>query len=424
MTVSPLSAAKAILVFDRSADLAEAVSEAMPRERIVGVSNLAAASTAVAEQGPFAVIVAGPSLASSAGINRLQQLHSATPRSALVLAFGKEPAGSMRDVIRAGACDLLHEEFDTPDLVPVLTRALHLGEGAAAPRPDATPVGAGRRLGRVVTVASATGGCGKTFMATNLAWFLNHHTRERACIVDLDLQFGEVSTALRLRPRFTITDALGHADTDDLVEHLDEYLVQHESGVWVLAAPRTPEEADRIQPSDVTRIIEAVRRKFDWVVVDTPSALTEIVLTAFDASERLYVMATLDLPSIRNLSVFLTTLEKLKVPADDMRLILNKAESDVGLDVLEVEQLFPQGFSATLPYAKEVHRSINLGTPVLASAPTAPVSKAMVGGLVELLPEARRDEIAEQAAAVVTHVKARKLGFRLFRSASAKEAVA
>jgi pilus assembly protein CpaE len=248
-------------------------------------------------------------------------------------------------------------------------------------------------------VASATGGCGKTFMATNLAYFLARHSGKRVCVVDLDLQFGEVSTALRLKPRYTIYDALQREDSEegDLSEHIEEYLVKHETGVHVLAAPKDPSEADRISSPEVTRIIEAARQHFDYVVVDTPSALTEIVLAAFEGAERLFVMATLDLPSVRNLGVFLTTLEKLKVPTDNVRLILNKAESDVGIEISQVEKLFPQGFEAVLPYAKEVSRSINLGMPVMAASPNSEVSRNMVPTMSALLPEGHLARIAPSA---------------------------
>jgi MinD-like ATPase involved in chromosome partitioning or flagellar assembly len=86
------------------------------------------------------------------------------------------------------------------------------------------------------------------------------------------------------------------------------------------------------------------------------------------------------------MGVFLNQLERLKIPADNIKLILNKAERDVGIDVDQVTRLFPKQFSAVLPYAKEVSRSINLGMPVIASSPTAEISKLMSSGLRELLP--------------------------------------
>src|SRR5207248_8541991 len=143
----------------------------------------------------------------------------------------------------------------------------------------------------VFTIASATGGCGKTFFATNLAYFLHQHTGKKTCIIDLDLQFGEVSTALRLRPRYSIADLLAREEEGgDMVSHLEEFMVTHDTGVAVLPAPKDPTDADRIHPTDVTKVLEAARTKFDYVVVDTPSQLSEVVLAAFDLSNRPYVM--------------------------------------------------------------------------------------------------------------------------------------
>jgi pilus assembly protein CpaE len=136
----------------------------------------------------------------------------------------------------------------------------------------------------------------------------------------------------------------------------------------------------------VTRIIEAARKAYDYVIVDTPPQLNESVLAAFDLSDMLYVMATLDLPSVRNMSVFLATLDRLKIGSDNVKLILNKAESDVGIDIDQVTKLFPQGFESVLPYAKEVSRSINLGMPVMAASPQSEISRLMTSGMKPLLP--------------------------------------
>ena len=178
----------------------------------------------------------------------------------------------------------------------------------------------------VFTVASSSGGCGKTFYATNLACYLAAQTGQRVCLVDLDLQFGEVSTALHLRPRFTISDLLSRepVDEDDLDEHVEEYLEEHELGFSVLAAPFSPADADMIAPKDVYKVMGALRRHFDYIVVDTPAQLSEIVLAAFDHSTRVLCMVTLDLPSIRNMRVFLTTLEKLRISSESIGVVLEQ----------------------------------------------------------------------------------------------------
>jgi pilus assembly protein CpaE len=399
-----------ILVLDRNDAFADevraATSELDPRPTVVPCTRVGGVAEVLEEEGPFALMVAGPSLGTRSGLARLRVIHEELPGMGLVLAFSRRPDASLRDIVRTGAIDLLQLPIDEKELTESLVRALELAEhmptGAvatteAAPTPKGT-VPSADGPGTVFTIGSATGGCGKTFYATNLAYFLARWTQRRVCIVDLDLQFGEVSTALRLRPKYTIFDALQRedADADDLQAHIDEYTIVHETGVHVLAAPREPSEADRITPPDVTRILEAVRATFDYVIVDTPPQLAETILAAFDLSDILYVMATLDLPSVRNMSVFLGTLDRLKVPTDNVRLVLNKAESDVGIDVQQVTKLFPQGFESVLPYAKEVSRSINLGMPVMAASPTAEISSLMAGGMKNVLPAELHERIASE----------------------------
>jgi pilus assembly protein CpaE len=404
-------AARKILVLDRSEALADQVRAALaegdaPAE-LTSCLRVGTVGEVLEEEGPFDVLIAGPSLGTRSGLARLRLIHEELPAMSLVLAFSRRPDASLRDIVRTGAVDLLQLPVEDAELAEALDRAGSLAD-LARPAASAAAVAATAAAGpahaddsgpgTIYTIASATGGCGKTFYATNLAYFLTRYTQKRACIVDLDLQFGEVSTALRLRPKYTIFDALQREDTDESVlqEHIEEYCVQHETGVHVLAAPREPSEADRISPPDITRILEAARQRFDYVIVDTPPALAETVLVAFDMSDMLYVMATLDLPSVRNMSVFLSTLERLKVPTENIRLILNKAERDVGIDIDQVTKLFPQGFESVLPYAKEVSRSINLGMPVMAASPTAEISSLMAGGMKLILPEALQSRVASE----------------------------
>jgi len=234
---------------------------------------------------------------------------------------------------------------------------------------------------------SSSGGCGKTFYATNLACYLAAQTGQRVCLVDLDLQFGEVSTALHLRPRFTISDLLSRepVDEDDLDEHVEEYLEEHELGFSVLAAPFSPADADMIAPKDVYKVMGALRRHFDYIVVDTPAQLSEIVLAAFDHSTRVLCMVTLDLPSIRNMRVFLTTLEKLRINSDTIGVVLNKVEDDIGIDINDVQDVLDNKIVSVLPYSREVMKSINRGKPALVSAANSDIGKKLAGGMQQFL---------------------------------------
>lgn len=396
-----------VLVYDHVGTLADAVTEAVehhdPVPEVVDCRRPRALADFLTEQ-PFDVLVAGPGLDTRAGFERLRIIREELPGMAIVLAVTNAGDLDVRDVVRAGAIDLVELPIPGEKLRDSLDRALLLARRASGPPVPGTAIEPVRTDGtlpkRVITIASASGGCGKTFLATNLAWFLTTHAKRRVCIIDLDLQFGEVSASLRLRPRYTITDLIQHDDDSnaELTTHFEEFCEVHETGVSVLAAPRDPTEAAVIRPEDVGRVIDAARAHFDDVIIDTPPALADSVVVAYNRSDELFVMATLDIPSIRNMQVFLSTLERLHVSNDGIRLILNKAESDAGVEIRQVLKLFPQGFDATLPYAREVQRSINAGRPVLATNPTADISRQISSSMKRLLPTDAQDRYSEYEA--------------------------
>ena len=397
-----------ILVLDRSEILAEqlrvALADVSPKPDIVPCLRVGSVAEVLENEGPFDVLVAGPTLGTRSGLARLQLIREELPAMSLVLVFSRRPDASLRDIVRTGAVDMLQLPIHDKELAEAVERGLELA--GTAPATDLVPlpaIGAPATVSggpaTVYSIASATGGSGKTFYATNLAYFLTRYTQKRVCIVDLDLQFGEVSTALRLRPKYTIFDALQREDTDaaDLQAHIEEYCSQHETGVSVLAAPREPSEADRISPPDVTRILDAVRHRFDYVIVDTPPALNEVVLGAFDLSDHLIVLATLDVPSVRNMKVFLSTLERLKIASEGLHLVLNKAEKNVELTAADVVKALGRPWDLELPYDREVSRSVNLGLPVAEAAPSCQVSKRLIAGVGALVPGVEMTPVEEPA---------------------------
>ena len=382
--------AQRLLVLDDAQDLSLQVegvtAELRPRPTVVWAESFDAAVVLMAEAGPFDVVVAGPIVLKADGFQRLRELRAPAPSVQLLLVLKHWRSSDLRETVRAGALDILRMPVADPTLLEAVTQAMETGAalasaGAGADGGAAGTTGGGP--GTVIAVVSASGGSGKTFLATNLAFHLQSVAQRRVCLIDLDLQFGELSTALRLKPRHTIYDLLSTEDEgDDLGRRLEEHLERHESGIQVLAAPDDPELADAIEAVDVARVIEAARARFDYVVVDTPTALTEAMLVTLDQADQIFVLATLDLPSVRNLGTMMATLKKLKVPITRITLLLNKVEPDVGIDVARVEQYFPQGFSMVIPYGREVNRSLNMGQPVLAYAPRGEVSKAITAGLV------------------------------------------
>lgn len=277
-------------------------------------------------------------------------------------------------------------------LLPTVNVELKIPEASEIAEVEVGPesVVAETREAVVLTVASATGGCGKTFFSTNLAALIGR-TGKKVLLVDLDLQFGEVAAALQLRPQYSICDGLYGAKgmplpEDAFAEHLDDLIVKHELGFDVLTAPRDPSLADYVGARDADRVFAAVIPRYDIVVVDTPPSLNEVVLTALDRSDLVVVMATLDVPSLKNLRVFLDTVTRLKIDDSRLRLVLNKIDSDVGLDVGQVQETFNDRFVGLISQSRAIMRSMNVGTVVVESEPRHAVARELVKAVGDVLP--------------------------------------
>jgi pilus assembly protein CpaE len=239
------------------------------------------------------------------------------------------------------------------------------------------PAAPAKAPGRVVTVFSAKGGCGKTTLATNLAVALADRGRRQVCLLDLDLAFGDVAIALQLFPQHTIADAVPLLDDLDYTG-LHALLTTHSPGLMTLVAPLEPNTASTIPAALVTKILTILREHFDYVVVDTPPALdNDQVLAAFDQSDLLALIATLDVPALKNLKLTLETLDLLNFPMAKSRIVLNRADSKVGLTIAEVEKTLRTAISLQVPSSRDVPAAINRGVPIMLDDPKHPVSLAI-----------------------------------------------
>jgi pilus assembly protein CpaE len=396
-----VGAARKVLVIDRHGSLTTDLADAaVGLERAPEVLRLRRATQVIdaVEVHRPDVIVAGPEELTHSGLRRLARVHRAFPRSVILLTPNGHSQMSLHETAASGVSDVLPYPSTTGRLRAKLRVALSKAEELRAERiivrEPAPEVSGSTHIGHVMTVTSASGGCGKTFFATNMAAYLAKATGRRVLLVDLDLQFGEVAIALRLRPGRTIAELI---DEEEVPAALPQYAVAHDAGYDVLCAPEDPIASERVGPVQATTVLQAAQSLYDYVVVDTPPALNEVVLTAFDRSRSLVVMASMDVPSLRNLRVFLATLERLKLDAEHVSLVLNKEERGTGIEVAKLQRVYPQGFTAILPYSTEVTRSLNRGQPVIMASPNADVSRKFVEGAMRLVTPAEGAQLVWDA---------------------------
>ncbi len=259
---------------------------------------------------------------------------------------------------------------------------------------------------KLITIASATGGCGKTFFATSAASVLARYGY-RVLLVDLDLQFGEVAAALQIQHPYSIYDGLYRTSGQrlpaaDFAEHLADLVHHHTLGFDVLTAPRDPVLADYVGARDATVVLDTVRPHYDVVIVDTPPSLNDVVIAALDRSDMVQILATPDVPSLRNLTAFTDVLRRLGLSDERLRLVLNKSDSDVGVTVAQANEAFDGRFRTVLPADRAVSRAVNHGTTAPANEPRAKISRAIVPAIATMASELglqRPTETADQPAA-------------------------
>jgi MinD-like ATPase involved in chromosome partitioning or flagellar assembly len=403
-----LTIVRSVAVLDRTGALQHAL-----RSQDLDVGDMRAAEFD-AQPPDVDVLIVGEQELTSVGLRRLARWRRLQPVGAVVAQIGDvEPhcgdlraAGvqhvmrgrptpaKMRNVLRRADLTLAElvvaagrftpGSFDTS--VDVDTEVPEDDVVDAYPSDPDEPVGP---IAKLVTIASATGGCGKTFFATNAA-SLFASAGARVLLVDLDLQFGEVAAALQVQHAYSLYDGLYGTNGERLPasamrEHLDDLVHHHPLGFDVLTAPRDPVLADFVGARDAMTLLDAVLPRYDIVIADTPPSLNDVVIAALDRSDLVAVLATLDVPSLRNLTSFLDVLQRLDMNDHRVRLVLNKAEREVGITVEQANDAFGGRFEGVLPVDRAVSRSVNLGTTVAVHEPRAKISRALVPAINGLL---------------------------------------
>jgi pilus assembly protein CpaE len=244
------------------------------------------------------------------------------------------------------------------------------------------------KVAKRIVVFSTKGGTGKTFVATNLAGGLVK-AGNRVALVDLDLQFGDAAIALGLVPERTIYD-LVQAYSEFDISLLHDFMVKHESGLQVLPAPLYPDEAENITVDDVQRVLDVVQTGFDYIVVDTPPFFEERILVALDWADYVLLIAGLDIPSVKHMKTVFRTMGLMAYPEEKLFVVMNRADSKVGLEVSEVEKHLSRRVKASISSSVEVPRALNAGQLLLLSKPNAKVSKEL-SNLVSMFSETGRN---------------------------------
>ena len=331
------------------------------------------------------VVVLGPSFADQAALDDALRLVHTQPSLSAVLVVEELSTQLLQRAMRAGVSDVVTFDSDPSDLEAAIDRAAEQLAARAIPLLPHAAVDDAQR-GRVITVFSPKGGSGKSVIATNLAVLLAQRSDEPVVLIDADLQFGDIAVMLKLAPQHTIVDAVSAMHRLD-APLLRSLLSVGPAGVLVLAAPREPAFGDQVTPADMHTILQLLRGFCGHVVVDTPTQFSDVALHLIEESDDLVLVAGMDVPSIKNMKIGLQTLKLLGTPSSKLRLVLNRANAKVGLDVAEVEKTLHLRAEALLPSDIIVPQSVNKGIPAVIGATRSGFARTMTAFAEVLTPD-------------------------------------
>ena len=302
------------------------------------------------------------------------------PDRPVVVMSPSSPNGFLRQSFEAGADDVITLPQTGAEVAYTLQKVIARRKGHVI---------TGKPPAKVITVLGPKGGTGKTLTATNLAVALAQRGMD-VVLVDLDLQFGDIGLAMGLSPERTITDLIKAGPPFDH-EKIDRHLLRHPSGVKVLIAPTRPDQAGTLSVDYLRDIYASLRTMSDVVIVDTPPGFTAEVIATIDVSSDICMIGMLDSLSLKNMKLGLETLELMGYETRNVTLILNRADSIVGILPEDVTTIIGRPPDIAVPSDREIPRSINEGTPIVASKPGSGTARAF---------EALADRYAKPAVGV------------------------
>jgi pilus assembly protein CpaE len=343
----------------------DVIREALPLGTPVRAVALAEAGRAGNElqQGADLVIVG----CSQSHDQALKVIAAATAQRAdrpVVVLYQGNPNGFLEQAFEAGADDLIALPQAAGQLGFALEKAMARRRGGVAAVAE----------GAMITVLGPKGGTGKTVTSSNLAVAFALEGKS-AVLVDLDLQFGDIGLALGLEPTRTIYDLAASGGSLD-GDKIDGFLAQHPSGARALLAPLRPDQAAAIGTSFLRQVFELLRSRYDFLIVDTPPAFTPEVIAAVDASSHLCVVGMLDALSLKDTKLGLQTLEQMGYDPKAVTLVLNRADSDVGISQADVEQLLGRAPDVLVGSDRAIPRALTNGEPIVVAEPRSKAARS------------------------------------------------
>ncbi len=411
-----------VIIVDDIAETRENIRKLLQFEsdvEVIGVARTGKEAIDLSKEVKPDVILMDINMPDMDGISATEAIRRVLPYAQIVILSVQSDSNYMRRAMLAGARDFLTKPPTIDELNSAIRRAGAMAHEerakmAASAGPQAVMAGGKPGMspmtapagsyGHVITVYSPKGGSGTTMLATNLAMSLNNEDTS-VLLVDGNLQFGDVAVFLNEQSKFSVVDLAPRVDELD-PEVVESVIIKHaQSGVRILAAPARPEYADNVNGEQFSKVLNYLRQMYPYVIVDTASMLNDITVMALDASDIVVLLATQDIPAIKNARLFLDVADSLGIHRRRILFVMNKYDKRIGITPEKVGENLKQEVNAVIPFEERVIVSVNRGIPFLLADKTRPLSRAILS-----LTETIRQRLAELEAQDVPVTKKKSTG--------------
>ena len=386
-----------VLIVDDIPETRDHLSRLLGLERdldVAGTAGTGEEAIKVAMELRPDVIVMDINMPGMDGVAAAEIISQRLPTSPIIMMSVHGEADQLKRAISAGAREFLVKPFSgdefSASIRTVFEREIARRSQIDASLPTVPAAASPSEDGdhQVVAVFSPKGGAGRTTIATNLAVALHKATGSRVCLVDANLQFGDVGVLLNLNPKDrSIAEAVETGEPDGDI--IDSCVVDHSTGIRVLLAPPSPEGADLVTPGYMRLIVDHLRMSHDYVIIDLPSGLSDLSLAVMDAADTILVLTALEITTIKNVRLFLEVAEQLDYARSKIRLVINRADAAQGIRIADVEASVRRPIDGTIVSDGRLSvLAVNRGVPFVVSHPDSVLSRDVTNLARTLVPDA------------------------------------
>jgi pilus assembly protein CpaE len=378
-----------ILIVDDIADTRENLAKLIgfePDMEVAATAGGGQEAVNLAKQHRPHVILMDINMPDMDGITATEIISNTVPESPIIMMSVQGEQDYLRRSMLAGAREFLVKPFSADELINSIRHVHELEKvrraryapvaPVAAPGGPAVAAATGRDNGKIITFFSPKGGVGRTTIATNLAVALHQITNKPVVLVDGSLPFGDIAVILNMSPKAkTIADLIGSFETADS-DVVESILVQHSTGIKVMLAPPTPESTELITGAHIKHVLELLRERYAYIVVDTWPSFQEQVITMLDVADVILTLMTLEITSLKNVRVFMEVVEKLGYDEAKVQLVANRNDSSGGIKASDVEASLGRKIPHTIVSdGRTLVLAVNRGVPFVISHRDSQVAK-------------------------------------------------